>query len=150
MIKVNEKAPVLAKAKIEIKADPEIIWNIMTDIEAWPSWNPDIKKACLKGELKEGTQFVWKAGPGKITSLLQNVDPPHILAWTGRVMGINAVHIWKIEIIDGKTVVETEESWEGMLSKVMRGQMQKMLENSLNSGLQHLKSEAERITELES
>jgi hypothetical protein len=148
MVKINEKAPVLAKAKIEIDSDPETVWNIMADIEAWPSWNPEVKKACLKGELKEGTQFVWKAEPGKITSLLQNVEPPHILAWTGRIMGINAVHIWKIELINDKTVVETEESWEGMLSKVMRGQMQKMLENSLNSGLQYLKSEAERIAAL--
>lgn len=148
MVSINEKAPILARARIEIKASPKIIWNIMADIEAWPSWNPKVKKSCLKGELKEGTQFVWKAEPGKITSLIQNVKPPHILSWTGRVMGINAIHIWKIESTDGKTVVESEESWEGMLSRVMRDQMQKMLEDSLKSGLEHLKIEAERLSAL--
>ncbi len=148
MVKVNEKAPVLAKAKIEIAATPETVWNIMADIESWPNWNPDVKKACLKGELKEGTQFLWKIDVGKITSLLQKVEPPHFLAWTGRIMGINAIHVWKIESIEDKTVVITEESWEGALSRVMSGRMQKMLEESINSGLQYLKSEAERVSRL--
>lgn len=146
MVKVNEKAPVLAKAKIEIAADPKTVWNIMADIESWPKWNPDVKKACLKGDLEEGTQFQWKTGVGKITSLLQKVEPPHLLAWTGRIMGINAIHVWRIEAADEKTVVVTEESWEGALSRVMSGRMQKMLEESINSGLEYLKSEAERVS----
>ncbi len=147
MVEVNEKAPVLAKAQIEIVATPETVWNIMADIEAWPSWNPDVKKACLKGELEEGTQFQWKTKVGKITSLLQKVEPPHLLAWTGRIMGINAIHVWRIESKDGKTVVVTEESWEGALSRVMSGRMQTMLEESINSGLQYLKSESERVSD---
>jgi uncharacterized protein YndB with AHSA1/START domain len=147
MVEVNEKAPVLAKAKIEIAATPETVWKIMADIEAWPSWNPDVKKACLNGELEEGTQFQWKTGVGKITSLLQKVEPPHLLAWTGRIMGINAIHVWRIEGEDDKTVVVTEESWEGALSRVMSGRMQKMLEESINSGLEYLRKEAERISD---
>lgn len=147
MVEVNEKAPVLAKAQIEIVATPETVWNIMADIEAWPSWNPDVKKACLKGELEEGTQFQWKTKVGKITSLLQKVEPPHLLAWTGRIMGINAIHVWRIESKDEKTVVVTEESWEGALSRVMSGRMQTMLEESINSGLQYLKSESERVSD---
>ncbi|MEG3225216.1 MAG: polyketide cyclase [Methanobacteriales archaeon Met13] len=148
MFKIKESAPVVARGEIEVNATPETVWAIMADIEAWPSWNPDVKKSCLKGELEEGTQFQWKTGVGKITSLLQQVEPPNILAWTGRIMGINAIHIWKIELIDGKTVVETEESWEGGLSKIMKGRMQKMLQKSLDSGLGYLKSEAERISAL--
>ncbi|HMK53404.1 MAG TPA: SRPBCC family protein [Methanobacteriaceae archaeon] len=148
MFEINENAPVIAKEKTEINAAPEIVWNIMANIEAWPKWNPDVKKACLKGELEEGTQFQWKTGVGKITSLLQQVEPPHILAWTGRIMGINAIHIWKIEPVDGKTMVKTEESWEGALSRIMKGRMQKMLQESLNSGLEYLKTEAERVAAL--
>jgi uncharacterized protein YndB with AHSA1/START domain len=146
MVSVNEKAPVLAKAKIEIDASPETVWDIMTDIEAWPNWNPDVKDAILHGELESGTHFQWKAGPGKITSVLQNVEPPKLIAWTGKTMGINAIHVWKIDLIDGKTVAETEESWEGLLSRAMHGRMQKMLEESLKSGLKYLKAEAERVS----
>jgi len=147
MVEINEKAPVLAKAQIEIKATPETVWKIMADFEAWPKWNSDVKKACLKGELKEGTQFQWKTKVGKITSLLQKVEPPHLLAWTGRIMGINAIHVWRIQTKNKKTQVITEESWEGALSRVMSGKMQKMLEESINSGLQYLKTEAERLSD---
>jgi len=146
MVSVNEEAPVLARAKIEIDAEPDTVWPYMADIQAWPRWNPDVKDVSLQGELKPGTQFQWKAGPGKITSLLQNVEPPHLLAWTGKIMGINAIHVWKIDVVDFKTIVETEESWEGLVSSAMLDRLQEMLESSLNSGLKYLKAESERIS----
>lgn len=148
MVSINEEAPLVAKVRIEIDADPAVVWDIISDIEAWPQWNPDVKNASLQGELKAGTQFQWKAGPGKITSVLQNVEPPHILAWTGKTMGINAIDVFKIDFIDGKTIVKEEESWEGLISRVMSGKMQKMLEDSLKSGLKSLKKEAERLSSI--
>jgi hypothetical protein len=146
MVSINENAPIVAKLKIEINADPETVWNILTDIEAWPKWNPDVKEAILQGELKPGTQFKWKAGPGNIISVLQNIEPPNLIAWTGKTMGINAVDVFKIKPINGKTVVEEEESWEGLISRVMHGRLQKILEKSLKSGLESLKAESERLT----
>lgn len=143
MVSINEEAPVLARAEIEINADPGTVWDIMADIESWPQWNPDVKSATLRGDLKPGTSFHWKAGAGKITSVLQDVEKPHLLAWIGKTMGVNAVHVWKIEEINGKTIVKTEESWEGLLSRAMHGRMQKMLEESLQSVLKYLKIEAE-------
>ncbi len=145
MVSVNEEAPVLAKVEIEIEADLDTVWNIMADVESWPNWNPDVKDVVLHGDLKPGTHFQWKAGPGKITSVLQNVEPPHLLAWTGKTMGINAIDIFKFEFVDGKTIVKEEESWEGLLSRAMHGRFQKMLEESLESGLKYLKAEAESL-----
>jgi len=145
MVSINENAPVVAKVKIEIESDPETVWNILVDIEAWPKWKTDVKEATLQGELKAGTQFIWKTGLGKITSVLQNIEPPHLIAWTGKIMGINAIDIFKISYENGKTIVEEEESWEGLISRVMHGRMQKILEDSLKSGLESLKAEAEKI-----
>jgi len=145
MVSINEDAPVVAKVQIEIEADLDTVWNIMANIEAWPNWNPDVKDAVLHGDLKPGTHFQWKAGPGKITSVLQNVEPPHLLAWTGKTMGINAIDIFKFEFVDGKTIVKEEESWEGLLSRAMHGRFQKMLEESLEAGLKYLKAEAESV-----
>ena len=145
MVSVNDEAPVLVKAEIEIDADPETVWNIIADIESWPHWNPDVKSARLQGEFKPGTQFLWKAGPAKITSLIQDVDPPHTLAWTGKIMGINAIHVWDIQVVDDKTIVQTEESWDGLMSSAMHDQLEEMLEKSLYSALNNLKTECERI-----
>jgi hypothetical protein len=145
MVSVNEEAPVLVKAKIEINADPETVWNIIANIEAWPQWNPDVKSARLQGEFKPGTQFLWKAGPAKITSLIQEVNPPHTLAWTGKIMGINAIHVWDIRVVNDKTIVQTEESWDGLMSPAMHDQLEEMLEKSLYSALENLKTECERV-----
>lgn len=145
MVSVNEEAPVLAKVEIEIEADLDTVWNIMADIESWPNWNPDVKDVILHGDLKPGTHFQWKAGPGKITSVLQNVEPPHLLAWTGKTMGVNAIDVFKFEFVNGKTIVKEEESWEGLLSRALHGRLQKMLEESLEAGLKYLKAEAESL-----
>ena len=49
-----------------------------------------------------------------------------------------------LEARDGVTIVRTEESYDGLLARIFRGRLQKTLEDSLTSGLAHLKAEAER------
>ncbi|VVB69445.1 Polyketide cyclase / dehydrase and lipid transport [uncultured archaeon] len=137
-------APVIASGEIEIVADPEVVWKVMAAIDRWPDWNPDVKSASLNGELAAGSEFRWKAGPGTITSKIQQVERPRALAWTGRSLGIDAFHVWRLEPRDGKTVVRTEESWDGLLVRIFRGPMQKMLQRAIDAGLLHLKAEAER------
>jgi len=59
-------------------------------------------------------------------------------------MGVDAVHVWRLEPHGGGTLVRTEESWEGLVAWVLRGRMQQMLEDAIAAGLHHLKAEAER------
>lgn len=146
MVSINKDAPVLARAEIEIDANQETVWKILTDFEGWPKWNPDVKQCLAHGELESGTQFQWKAGLGNITSVLQNVEPPHLLAWTGKMMGLNAIHVCKIDFADNKTFVRTEESWEGLVSDDMHDKLQENLEMLLQSCLKHLKAEVERLS----
>ena len=141
---INRNAPVRATGEIEVAVDPEIIWNIMTTIDRWPDWNSEVKSASLKGELTPGSKFWWKAGPGTIKSTIQQVERPKTLAWIGRTLGINAIHVWRLESKDSKTIVKTEESWEGLIPWIFRGPMQKILQKSIDVGLQYLKTEAER------
>jgi uncharacterized protein YndB with AHSA1/START domain len=137
-------APVVAADEIEIAAPPEVVWEVMAAIDGWPAWNPDVTWASLDGELAAGTKFRWKAGPGMIISTLRRVEPPRALAWSGSTLGIDAVHVWRLEPRGGGTLVRTEESWEGLVARILRGRMQKMLEDAIASGLRHLKAEAEQ------
>ena len=141
---VNHDAPIVAASELPIAADPETIWDVMAAIERWPSWNPDVRWASLEGELAEGSVFRWKAGPGTITSTLQRVERPRVLAWTGRTLGVEAVHVWRLEPRNGATLVTTEESWEGPVASLLRGPLRKTVRNALDAGLGHLKAEAER------
>ena len=141
---INRKAPVQFKGEIEIAADPETVWKVLATIERWPDWNPDIKSVSLDGSVAKGTKFHWKAKSWKIVSVIQNVKRARLLAWTGRMMGIKAVHTWRLEPRGAGTLVVNEESWQGLVARLLRRSLQKALDKANASGLDRLKAEAER------
>jgi hypothetical protein len=141
---VRPDAPVVAESELEIEARPEAVWDVLTDIEGWPTWNPEVKSASLRGSVTAGSTFRWKAGPGTIKSTIQHVEPPMQIAWTGTTFGIKAVHVYVLEPRGAKTVVKTTESYEGLVARLFRRQLTKTLDRALVDGLQHLKAELER------
>lgn len=145
---IDERAPVAAEREIEIAAPRETVWDVLTTIDAWPTWDPNVAWTSVDGEVVEGSRFRWKAGPGTITSTLERVEAPALIAWTGRTLGIDAVHVWRLESRNGSTLVTTEETYDGLVARVFRGRLQKTLENALESGLRNLKAEAERTAGL--
>jgi uncharacterized protein YndB with AHSA1/START domain len=143
-MRVDESAPVVAAAEIEVEADAETVWDVLTAIEDWPSWNPAVRSASLGGPVAEESEFRWKAGPGTITSTIRQVERPTLIGWTGKSLGLGAVHVWRLESEGERTLVKTEESWAGLPARLLRGRMQKLLQKELDDGLRHLKDEAER------
>jgi hypothetical protein len=35
-------------------ASPDAVWAVLSDVEAWPGWNPGLKRASLRGKLEPG------------------------------------------------------------------------------------------------
>jgi hypothetical protein len=143
-MEIKTNAPAVARGEIEVAAAPEIVWGVLTDIAAWPAWNPDVRSASLEGPLAPGTQFRWKAGPGTIVSTLERVESPNLIAWTGRTMGIDAVHVHRLEPRGDATLVRSEESWGGLLVRLLRRPLTRSLQRAIDSGLEHLKAEVGR------
>lgn len=141
---IDRSAPVTARQETLINAVPERVWSVLTDFERWPEWNPDVRSARADGPLQPGTRFHWKAGPSGITSRLEDVQPPTRITWTGSTLGIRAIHVHTLTPRDGATLVTSEESWSGLLPRLLRGRMTTTLTASLESGLAALKAEAER------
>jgi hypothetical protein len=141
---INERAPVVGASEIEIGATPEAVWEVLTSFERWPSWNADVKSMSVEGPVASGTVFRWKAGRGTITSTIRRVEPPRLIAWSGKTLGIKAIHFWHLEPRNGSTFVRTEESYEGLVTRLFRGPIQKTLDKALADGLQYLKTEVER------
>jgi hypothetical protein len=75
---------------------------------------------------------------------LQHVNAPFAVAWTGKTLGIEAVHVHRLEQRGASTVVTSEESWDGPLVHLLPRRLTRMLQGALDSGLVHLKAEAER------
>ncbi len=144
-MQINTNAPAVASSEIWVAAPPELVWDVVADFARWPEWNSDVKEMSVDaGPTAAGTTFTWKAGPGTITSTVQKVDRPTAIGWTGKTLGIEAIHVWRFEPREHGTVVHTVESWEGLLARALRGRMQRTLQRSLDDGLVRLKAEAER------
>jgi uncharacterized protein YndB with AHSA1/START domain len=141
---VNEQAPAVASSEIEIAADAQLVWEVLTDFEGWPRWNADVESLTMQGPVAEGSTFRWKAGPGTITSTIRRLEPPRLIAWTGRTFGIRAVHFYRLEPHDGTTFVRTEESFEGLPARLLRRSLQRTLDRTLEGGLRSLRAEVER------
>jgi hypothetical protein len=139
-----ENAPVRGSGEIDIDAPPQVVWEVLTQFENWPNWNSDVKSMSFPGPLAPGTEFRWKAGPGTIVSTLERVEAPRYIAWRGRTLTIDAYHEWWLDPRDGGTNVRTEETFSGLVARLLRGMLQKTLDKSFQDGLERLKLEAER------
>jgi hypothetical protein len=141
---IDERAPVFGRSEIEIAATPNVVWEILTAVDKWPGWNPDVKSVSVEDSIDEGSTFRWKAGAGTITSTIEQLEPPHRILWTGSSLGIRARHLHTLELRNRSTVVRTEESFEGPVARLFGRRLQKTLDTALRSELRHLKAESER------
>ncbi|GAB4257232.1 MAG: hypothetical protein Kow00129_17360 [Thermoleophilia bacterium] len=140
----KRRAPAHAAAEIEIDAPLQTVWDILTHVAGWPAWNPDVKYAQAEAPLRPGTLIKWRAGPGTIKSLVADVEPGSRLSWRGSMLGIKAIHVWTMSSAGAKTIVRSEESWEGLIPWIARRYARRTLGNALSRGLAALKVEAER------
>jgi uncharacterized protein YndB with AHSA1/START domain len=141
---INADAPVKAESSAEIPADAETLWDLVANVEHWPEWNPDVKSVTLDGGIQPGSIFRWKTRTGTIASTFQVVERPHALAWTGKALGLRAIHVWRFEQRGDTTLVTTAESFEGPVARLFRRTLQKTLDKALRGGLRMLTTAAEK------
>lgn len=144
MKSINSNASVKCSRTITINANSEKVWAIMTNIDNWATWQTDISKAKLNGELKPGTTFDWKTGGIKIHSTLHTVVPYKNFGWTGKTFGMFAIHNWTLTESNGQTKVSVEESMEGFFAKLLKKSFNKNLEKGMQNWLDLLKKECEK------
>ena len=141
----NRNAPLVVEHECLIAASAENLWQIMTAVESWSQWNPVIQSSALSSPLAEGTTFTWASRGLNIDATIRCFDKPRCLGWTGKLMGVEAVHVWHfIQSPQGATLVRTAESLEGMMVGFMRDTLHNALDESLKAWLQALKQQAEK------
>ena len=116
----------------------------MTDIDNWATWQTDISKPKLNGELKPETTFDWRAGGTKIHSILHTAEPFKSFGWTGKTFGMFAIHNWTIIETNGQTKVSVDESMEGFFANILKKSFNKNMENGMQNWLDLLKQECEK------
>lgn len=111
--------------EIEIKASPNVVWEILIDAEAWPSWYVGAENVQVKdsknGRLKSGDVFTWKTMDLEFESYVKEYSPPHRIAWDSRKVVIQGYHAYLIIPTTSGCRVVSDESFSGFL-----GHMQKI------------------------
>lgn len=141
---IDHQAALQARKEINIDAPVETVWAAITDIDRWSNWQPTVSFSKLDGNLEVGVTFKWKAMGLNILSVIQELEPPGKIAWTGKSLGMRAIHIWNFTAAEKHTQVTTLESLSGWFPKLLKLFDPDFLGKSLSNSLQILKAEAER------
>ncbi len=143
-MEIKHDAPVKARAEQVIDAPLDQAWALLTNIAEWSRWNPGVNRVKVHGPIESGTQFEWRSGRIPISSRIEVVEPERKIAWTGRSLGMDAIHIWEFEARDDGLFARTEESLDGTLARWFSGQLQGKLQTALSESLRLLASECKR------
>jgi len=108
--------PIEVRNQIEIRASAERVWDLLTNVERWPSWY----RACRWVHVDAPGSFRWKAHPVKLRSTVVTSVRPHSFAFTADGLGVHAERTFTIRPTpDGLgTVVVSHETQVGLLPRL--------------------------------
>ncbi len=137
-------AAVEIRMEVEVEAPAEAVWEVLTHVEAWPLWHRGVHFAVLRGELAPGTRLHWRADGMRIRSELREVEPDRALGFTLRTMGGRGYHRWTLQpLAGGRTLVRSEEVWDGLVVRLLSGTLHRTLEVSRANWLEALRERVE-------
>jgi hypothetical protein len=120
------------RTQIEVEATPERVWEILTDFDAYPEWNPFIQR--IEGDAAPGSKLEVRIEPpgGRAMTFkptVLEVAPGQELRWLGRVLApglFDGEHSLRIEPIDDSRVRFVQaERFTGVLVPVLGKSLEK-------------------------
>ncbi|MGY1786360.1 SRPBCC family protein [Geodermatophilus sp. SYSU D00698] len=136
---------------IEIDAPPERVWAELTDLGAYPEWNPFIVRA--EGDVAPGARLSLRMQPvgGRAMGFrprLLEVAPARELRWLGRlgVPGLfDGEHVFRLEPVGPGTRLVQEETFRGVLVPLLARSLRRGTLPAFEAMNRALKERAERI-----
>jgi hypothetical protein len=120
------------RREIEIDAPPERVWAVVTDLAAYPDWNPFIRR--ITGELQVGAKLEVRIEPpgGRALTFkptVRAVEAKRELRWLGRLLlprVFDGEHSLRIEQLDGgRSRFVQSERFSGLLVGLFGGTLAK-------------------------
>jgi len=138
------------KTTIIIKANVNKVWDVLTDFDAYSSWNPFIKG--IKGELKLGAvlnnTLMNKDKEMVFTPEVTKLVPQQEFEWTGKALANTFIgaHSFKLEkISENETKLLHGEQFSGLLSPLLLLMIRSDTEKGFKAMNQALKERAETV-----
>lgn len=105
---------------IDIDADPDVVWGILTDAMNWERWYSGASKISLINPdetiLTATSNFKWKTMGIHFETEIKEYIPGQLLAWESSKRSIRGYHVWLIVPTATGCRVITEESQNGWLT----------------------------------
>jgi hypothetical protein len=143
---IDRDAPVLAHHQVDIAAPLDVVWHLHTNVNGWPSWNPEITAAKIEGGFERGNSFIWTSWGLTVTSTIHVVEDHFRTLWSGPAQGIMGIHEWCFEQTLSGVHVATDESFSGDPVEADPDSLRAALDKSLVAWLGRLKTQAESVT----
>src|SRR4249920_3523976 len=111
--------------EVNIRANAERIWSILTDAKNCPRWNSTITR--IEGEIREGERLRLHV-PGTdrtFTPLVSDVVPNRRMAWTGGLAPVfTGVRTFELKPRnDGSIDFAMQERFSGLILPLAKGSM---------------------------
>ena len=140
------------ETQIDIDASGSRVWDILTDFERYPEWNPFVRT--IRGEAREGARLDVELGPpgGKVMTFRPTVTraaPRAAFSWLG-TLGASWIfrgeHSFRLEPLDGgRTRFYHSETFGGILVPLLRKSLDTDTRRGFEAMNQAIKQEAERV-----
>lgn len=141
---LNPEAPVRTTHTIRIQAPAERVYQLLSNVNQWTSWHPDLAYAHLNGPAEAGSTFDWSvSGLLPLHSTITTAEPGAAFGWSATTLGAFAVHNWTFASRDGFTDVTAAETMEGWLVSLLKPLMQPALDRGNARWLEYLREAAE-------
>jgi hypothetical protein len=119
------RPPIEVRNETVIRAPAERVWELLTDVEGWPSWYRACRwvrvestgSAASIGSAARPVSFRWKAHPVTLRSTVVAAERPHLFAIDADATGLHAERTFTLRPTpDGlSTVVVSHETQVGLL-----------------------------------
>jgi hypothetical protein len=135
--------------EIEINAPPSRVWQILTDFEKYPTWNPFIKKISGIPAINEKLEVHMpdpRGGTMVFTPIILVAESNRELKWLGRSEGdvFNGEHRFLIEPIENNKVHFTQsEKFTGSMVASLAGWLDTAVKQNFEDMNRALKQRAE-------
>ena len=139
------------RAQIDIHASPQRVWQVLTDLDTYPQWNPFMTRA--HGTLHPGQRLRIRLQPvgGRAMTLRPKVleaTPGHQLRWLGHLLvpGLfDGEHRFTIQPLgDGQVRVVQQEDFRGLLVPLLARSLDRRTLPAFGQLNQALKGRAEQ------
>ena len=120
----SARPPIVVRNEIVIRASAERIWDVLSDVERWPTWWRACRWVRVESRASAGRPLVfrWKAHPVRLRSTVVTSDRPRTFAITADGLGVHAERNFTLRPTpDGSgTVVVSYETQVGLLPRLGR------------------------------